>query len=349
MVMKIAFGLGIEQVAAAFGIKTPKAKSWLCSVGDLHKGFQVCNIVYDAAQRALCEAWLDSSPTDSTDAGELRGWIIENASIDIHFATMVYFFVDGLLPSLLLNQKGLRLSNFSAWMGGGYLLVPLLFVRGHPNMAALSVWDRLSVCYRAPEPVKAQRQAFISVGHRKGFAKPMDENQEETNKRVKRGMGGGQEQDFKNAIATVDLVAATRSALFATCGRVDRERAGRSDAVFDSAVDSVFAFFLSKRTFVPVPSRNEIKSLDLTTTLLPGADLRAITATGMSRMSTFVLQLKSGVLVPKCPKDCSSMTQREATENTAAAAARAVKRVAKSARKKADAESLQFTAPASGS
>ncbi len=118
-------------------------------------------LLYTAASRAVVRAWLRTDAIDRTSAVDLRSWILTSCSTDKQFENVAYFFLRGIPPSLILLRKGLRRNNWAAWLGGGSLLVPLLWVRGHTNLAGLSLQDSGTVSYRAPLPVR--QQAFLSV------------------------------------------------------------------------------------------------------------------------------------------------------------------------------------------
>ena len=326
MVMKIAWGLGVAPLAAVFGVASPMAKKWLTAAKDLHKAYQFFKLVYEAASIATADAWLETEPVARDDPSAFRGWLTSSAESDKHFSNVAYFFLTGCLPSIILTRKGLRTNNYAAWLGGGMLLLPLMFVRGHTNFAGLSVQDRGSVCFRAPDKVKRQRMAFLSID-----GVPFDERLEMTNGDVISNIADNQKMSYMIAVACRDVGIGRRKALFETCGVLDHQYQSRSDPQLQPAIDRIVEFFKLHRTFVPVAGRSSLHSLDLRSLLPDGGDLLAITARGNVCMSSYVTALRGGEPAPKIQRISEPMNVDEVKMNAEAAITKAARKAAKAA------------------
>lgn len=233
----------------------------------MHKTMAVINNTHTAHVRSLCKTYIKAQY--DIDAGVTMGMIKAEDAFEVfweeihseeyqqgdaQFKHNLFFFVDTVLPALLLMHTSQRLCEFWYYMAASLTLLPLFFVRNNVKYAPYLVEDAALWLYQVPPAIREQRVTFFThQGQSQGAIL------EQYNKAMKHTIVRESEVAFKAGSGGLEQMSEMRRKLFELAGVKEKASHGHFDISYVMDVDAMVGLLEHGGAYKVVPNRTAKK------------------------------------------------------------------------------------------
>lgn len=239
-------------------------RKYMLSGADVHKTLATINNTHKAHIRALINPWLKKLITALGGVNELKKmdpvttfdlfWTYihseEFIQNDTQIKHLLFFFVDEVIPALLLIHCAQRLCKFWYYMAASLLLMPIFYVRNNIKYGPYLVEDCALWLHLVPPVIRGQRVTFFThQGQSHGAIL------EQGNKKMKKTIMRESSHAFKAGSGGMEQLSVLEAKLYEIARVKRKETAPHCEISYVADVDAIEDLIVKGKAYVVVPNR----------------------------------------------------------------------------------------------
>lgn len=252
--------------------QTPAQRSYFRSGADVHKTLAVVNNTHRAHIRALCRSHIlelhrrdqgvtmrKANPSDEFEKFWEKIHSVEYQKGDAQFQHLLFFYVDTIVPALLLMHTAQRLNEFWYYTAASLTLMPLFYVRNNIKYGPYLLEDAALWLHQVPRVILNQKIVFFThQGQSTGAIL------EQFNKKMKHTVARESEIAFKVGSGGLEQMTDMRNKLCSIARVTQQVSQEHSEISYEMDVDAIVGLLVRGKAYEIVEGRSveEVRTAD---------------------------------------------------------------------------------------